>query len=261
MHLNELETALRALTKEVASKFSIAVHTDEGSIAINVRTPRKAASLAKLFILGEAYQQVEATQISLDKLVYITPKSMVEGSGVITYLTDAHVFSYQNLLELMIIVSDNTASNILLDTIGMEYINHFATKIGCNHTSLQRKFMDQKSHLQGNENVTTSADIICLLKLFSRENDFFSNDSRKQILNTLGNQQFNSKLSTYINDTSIKIYHKTGELHSVEHDAAIMEANGNVLEVAVLTDGWENNGDASKYMAEIGRLLMNYLVS
>ena len=261
MLLNELETELRLLTKGVASKFSLAIHTDEGSIAINTCTPRKSASLAKLFILAEAYQQVEANKISLDKLVYINPETMVEGSGIIAYLTNAHVFSLQNLLELMIIVSDNTASNILLDALGMKHVNHFATKIGCNQTSFQRIFMDQQSMLKGNENVTTAKDIICLLKLFSRENDYFSDNSRKQILKILGNQQFNSKLSAFQNDPRIRIYHKTGELHGVEHDAAIMEINGTVIEVAVLTADWENNGIAGSYITEIGRLVMNYLVN
>ncbi|MFC4023451.1 serine hydrolase [Oceanobacillus longus] len=261
MLLKQLEIALLSLTKDVVDKFSIAIHTDEGTISINSATPRKAASLAKLFIMAEAYQQVEKGSLSLEKLVYINSDKMVEGSGVIKYLTNSHVYSYQNLLELMIIVSDNTASNILLDAVGIDRTNRFAKRIGCNHTFIKRKFMDDQAQLEGNENATTAGDIVSLLKLFSRENDYFSMDSRGEILEIFSNQQFNSKLSAFQQTSSrIKIYHKTGELHGVEHDAAIMIADGKIVEAAILTEGWDNNGDAQNYITAIGKLLMAYLV-
>ncbi|WP_067727974.1 serine hydrolase [Oceanobacillus damuensis] len=262
MSLAKLESALLSLINDDRENFSIAVHTDEGNININADKPRQSASLAKLFILAKVYEQVETGSLLLDKLVYIDSKKMVGGSGVISYLTNCHVYSYQNLVELMTIVSDNTASNILLETIGAEQTNQFARKLGCSNTNLGRNFMDQVSRMDGFENVTTACDVCNLLTHFSRENGFFTENSRRNIKKILGNQQFNSKLSSYHQyDSTIKIYHKTGELQGVEHDAAIMEANGNTMEVAVLTEGWSNNGMAQYYLAEIGRMLRNYLVS
>ncbi|WP_249869412.1 serine hydrolase [Oceanobacillus saliphilus] len=262
MSLAQLESDLLSLISDSIENFSLSIHTDEGMINMNADMPRKAASLAKLFILAETYQQVENSSLSLNKLVYIDRKEMVGGSGVIQYLTNSHVYSYQNLVELMTIVSDNTASNILLETIGMDETNAFASRIGCKNTIVARKFMDYTAQINEIENVTTAKDIVRLLKLFSRTNAYFTEKSRREILEILGNQQFNSKLSSFQhNNPSIKIFHKTGELQGVEHDAAIIVANGKIMEVAVLTEGWKNNGTAQRYIAEIGRLLINHLVN
>ncbi|WP_337017428.1 serine hydrolase [Oceanobacillus massiliensis] len=261
MDLNQLNSALLSLSAGMEGEVSIAIHTDEGSIGIDADVPRKAASVAKLFILGEAYRRLESNLLSFDKLVYIDHQSMVGGSGVISYLKNAHVYSYQNLIELMIIVSDNTASNALLDAIGMEDINHFSKSIGCQHTIIERKFMDIEAAEKGKDNITTANDVVCLLKLFSRENDYFPNKSRREILRILGDQQFNNKLSTFNPNTpNIRFYRKTGELQGVEHDAAIIEANGKRIEAAILTEGWKNNGTGQHYIAEVGQLIIDYLI-
>ncbi|MBP2076317.1 serine hydrolase [Oceanobacillus polygoni] len=262
MNLNQLKTALLSISPSNLDKISIVVQSSEGSIGINANTPRKAASIVKLFILAEVLQQIEAGSVQKEQLISIQPEEMVEGAGVINYLTNHDTYSYQNLVELMIIVSDNTASNILLDTIGIERLNYSIKKLGCQHTTINRKFMDHQAQANGDENMTTATDVAYLLKLFSNENGPYSSSIRREVRRILKNQQFNHKLSAFqMDDCKLKIYHKTGELPGVEHDAAIMESNGKKLEVAVLTEGWENNGIAHHFMGEVGRYLMNYVTN
>ncbi|WP_339226412.1 serine hydrolase [Oceanobacillus sp. FSL K6-2867] len=262
MNISDLKKELLSLSSRNLKNISIVVHSTEGIIQINANTPRKAASVSKLFILAEVLQLMEAGIIQKDQRISIAPDAMVEGAGIINYLTDHDTYSYQNLLELMIIVSDNTASNILLDTIGIERLNHSIKKLGCQHTVMCRLFMDQEAQANGKENVTTAADIVHLLKLFSNENGPYSENIRKEVRRILKNQQFNHKLPSFqMHQDNLNIYHKTGELPGTEHDAAIMEANGKKLEVAVLTEGWENNGIAHHFIAEVGRHLMNYITN
>lgn len=257
-----IKKALLSISPINLDKISIVVHSTEGTIQFNANTPRKAASVVKLFILAEVLQQIEAGRIQREQLISIKPEAMVEGAGVINYLTKHNTYSYQNLLELMIIVSDNTASNILLDMIGIDRINHSIKKLGCQDTIIKRKFMDQEAQASGNENITTAADIVHLLKLFSSDNGPYSKNLRQEVRRLLKNQQFNNKLAAYqMNNCKLNIYHKTGELPGVEHDVAIMESTGRKLEVAVLTEGWENNGIAQHFIAEVGRYLMNYVTN
>jgi len=262
MQLHQLKSSLLSLIAEHPNNFSIAIQTDEGAIKINANSTRRSASVAKLFILAELYQQVQLESISLDRLVYIHKERMVEGSGVISYLTNSHVYSYKNLAQLMVIVSDNTASNVLLDTIGIQSINDFTKRIGCKNTYLERKFMDYQAQARGLENITTAEDVVRLLTLFSNENKYFSENNRMEILKMLGDQQFCHKLPSFQHEGQpVKFYHKTGELMGVEHDVAIIESNEKLIKAAVLTEGWVNNRDGQQYIAAIGKLLLDYVLT
>lgn len=260
MNFNQLEMDIQKTTQHVSENLSIFIRTHEGEITINATHQRKSASVAKLFILAEAFRQVERKTFSLDKLVYIEKESIVGGSGIINYLTDTPAYSYRNLLELMIIVSDNTASNVLLDIIGIENVNGFAKHIGCQHSLMERKFMDQDAQINGFENYTSAQDMILLLDLFSESSGFFTESNRHQMLNILSNQQLNDKLPKHImDDEQVKFFHKTGELPGVEHDVAIIKYADKTIEAAVLSEGWETNGPGQKYITEIGRLLIDYI--
>lgn len=262
MNFNQLETGVHQTIQHVSGKLSVFIRTSEGDITVDATKQRKSASVAKLFILATAFRQVEMQAFALDELVYIDKESMVGGSGIINCLTDTPAYSHRNLLELMIIVSDNTASNILLDIIGIENVNGFAKQIGCRHSRLERKFMDQDAQIDGFENYTSAQDMILLLELFSKGSDFFTVTSRHQMLNILFNQQFKDKLPKRVmEDEQVTFFHKTGELPGVEHDVAIIKYEDKTIEAAVLSEGWETNGPGQKYIAEIGRLLIDYIKS
>ena len=259
MNFTQLEKAINLQISEVRQSLSIAIHTQDGHIHINAAKKRKAASLAKIPILIEAFRLMEKNELTPEKLIFIEKPAMVGGSGVISYLSDSNIQSYRNLLELMIIVSDNTASNLLLDTIGMDNINKLAQRLNCKQTIMKRKFMDKQAQLDGHENHTSAKDMITFLKLISESNDFLTDRSRKQMLAILSNQQFKNKLAKNINEADqIKIYHKSGELQGVEHEAAIYKYREKKAEVAILSEGWTRNGSAQYYIAEIGRLLIEY---
>lgn len=259
MNFTQLENAIQRLISDTRQNFSIAIHTPDGNICINAAKKRKAASLAKIPILIETFHQAEENKLSLEKLIFIKKHTMVGGSGVINYLTDSNIHSYQNLLELMIIVSDNTASNMLLDTVGMDRINKLAHTFKCSQTVMNRKFMDQQAQLKGHENYTSAQDMITFLKLISENNDFLSDESRTQMLDILMNQQFKCKLAKNLKEKDkIKIYHKSGELPGVEHEAAIFNYRDMKTEVAILSEGWTRNGIGQEFIAEIGKLLINY---
>lgn len=260
MDFDQLYTAICNSTHHIKDKMSIFIRTQHGDIKINETKSRKAASVAKLFILTEAFRQVEKGILPLDEPTYIGNQSMVGGSGVISYITNPPAFTYRNLIELMVIVSDNTASNTLLDKVGWKNVNNLAMQIGCHESKINRYFMDNDAQANGQENYTSAQDMVILLKLFTEANDFITVTSQKQILHILLHQQFNDKLSRFQDqEGQVAFFHKTGELHRVEHDVAIIKYKNRKIEAAILTEGWEVNGSGQQYIAAIGALLNDYV--
>ncbi|GGB38074.1 serine hydrolase [Virgibacillus dakarensis] len=260
MSLSELEAAILNKIDETIDHFSILIKTKSGDIAINACESIRAASMIKIPILIEAYRQIERNLLDPETSVDIESEKKAGGAGVINYLTNVNGYSYQNLLELMIIVSDNTAANLLLEKIGVQHVNKFAAEIGLYHTKIGRKFMDQKAIEKGRDNYTCAYDMVQLLSLIAEPNKIVNDDSRKQMLRILYYQQFKQKLPAYLHEgDGIDFFHKTGELPGIEHDAAIISNKGDTIYAAILTQNWVNNGIGRDYIADIGRLLINYL--
>lgn len=259
---SSLKSNLFDLLQGSDGSFSIYISTEDGDIKFNENIQRKAASLAKIPILVEAFQQIEAQTLQANQPVLIEDSMMVGGSGIIANLTDANRFTYINLLELMIIVSDNTAANIMLDAVGMDAVNQLIRDLDCADTTLKRKFMDEKAQAAGIENCTSAADIMTFLKIVSEPNVFITNESRTKITEILSNQQFRDKLAYYLpEDSDMQIFHKSGELAGIEHEAAIFEFHGKRLQAVILSEGWINNGSGKQKLAEIGRLIVTYIQS
>lgn len=232
----------------------------EHRIAFNEMKQLRAASIIKLFILAAAYYEEERGNVNLSKQVSIPGLDLAGGSGIVSYLSDKQTYTYQQLLELMIIVSDNTATNALIDFIGLDSIQTFIEKIHCEDTKLERKLMDEKAIKLGLENVTTCYDVMLLLDLFTEDNNILPEHRRQQILTVLENQQFNSKLTAFSSyDSDIRTFHKTGELTGAEHDAAIFQTADKLLKAVMLTEGWANNGEGQQFHQAAGAHIYHYL--
>lgn len=216
----------------------------------------RAASIIKIPILLTCYLNLS------DKLEDIAPipeHLVVEGAGVIPFLTGKLPFTYHNLMELMIIVSDNTASNVLLNANTMSKVNEWMQDIGCKNSHIERYFMDEAAVLKGLDNRTTAKDMALMLHQIGELGGSLKNTERVDALRILGNHQFQEMLPAYTTDEEIKFYHKTGGLTGVDHDVAIIEYREKKLYVAVLTQGWKNGFSGKKCIAEIGKVICDYL--
>ena len=114
-----------------------------------------SASVIKLFILWELYRQTENGEKSLTDQIVLTEEMKVGGFGVLTHLTGNPSLSLHDIATLMIISSDNTATNILIDSLGIAQINATCKKMGWNETILGRKMMDFEAKAAGKDNYTS----------------------------------------------------------------------------------------------------------
>jgi beta-lactamase class A len=127
------------------------------------------ASAIKIPILIELYKQAEAGKIDLNKKLVLEKKVKVGGSGLLKELGDNSVeMSLRDYAVLMILVSDNTATNLIIDLVGMNNVNQSLKSWGLEKTELRRKMMDIRAAARDDENISTPREAMILLEKLYR---------------------------------------------------------------------------------------------
>ena len=189
----------------------------------------KSASLIKTPIMLCALEEVEKGQLSLDTKIPVQPCHCVgDEAPVIKEGTDVPL---SVLLEYMITDSNNSATNVLIDTLGMEKVNAFSQRIGLRDTLLRCHMLDYEAARQGRENRTSAADMLRLYTLLYKGEVLtpFMCETAIPILL----RQHDKELLMFSNPLQ-KAAHKTGGLSDIAHDAGILYGENRTLIFAVL---------------------------
>lgn len=180
----------------------------------------RGASIIKLYVMGEAFRQMEVGILERDRVFTLRDEDRVPPCGVLTFMHEGLKVNTADLLYLMIILSDNVAANLLIDALGIENINRFIRESGLTLTVLRRKMFDRKSAAEGNENMITAKETgLFLEKLYKGE--VVSPHGDRKMLAILKRQQLNNKFPLLLEEDEVEIAHKTGEDDGISHDAGI----------------------------------------
>ncbi|MGB5855108.1 MAG: serine hydrolase [Oceanisphaera sp.] len=260
MNIETLKTRIDALVADGEGEVSVAYSTAGGKLEIAANRRLRAASVVKLFLLIDAYRRIEDGELDRDSPIEIAKTCHVGGAGVLSTLSPQLRPSLHDLLTLMIVVSDNTASNIVLKKIGFQGVASTLEALGATNTRIERYFCDQQAIREGRDNITTANDMVLALACIAESNNLVSDTSRSEMLSILSRQQLRYKLPAYFPEQRpVRILNKTGELPGIEHDVAILVSPDRCDYLAVLTDGWNENADGQRKVADIGRLVSRYL--
>ena len=197
-----------------------------------------SASMIKLLILAELMKKIFENKFSLSDTVMMANFMKIGGDGVLKELNTGHHFTLKELATLMIIVSDNQATNILIDFLGMENINQLGKELDLKETFLGRKMMDAEARKKGYDNYTCADDISLLLKLIYQEK-LINKEASQLMLDILLRQQQGERLQRYL-PSDIKIAHKCGDLDNLENDGGIIWIGDKAYILVVLTNGMPN---------------------
>ena len=197
-----------------------------------------SASMIKLLILAELMKKIFENKFSLSDTVMMANFMKIGGDGVLKELNTGHHFTLKELATLMIIVSDNQATNILIDFLGMENINQLGKELDLKETFLGRKMMDAEARKKGYDNYTCADDISLLLKLIYQEK-LINKEASQLMLDILLRQQQGERLQRYL-PSDIKIAHKCGDLDNLENDGGIIWLGGKAYILVILTNGMPN---------------------
>lgn len=211
------------------------------TISFNESKPLIAASVIKLSLMLEAFRCFEDGTLDKDALVTVTQEAKVPSCGALTYMHNGLAVTILDLVTLMIIVSDNTATNMLIDILGIENVNRTLDIYGLSGMRLRRKMFDSESAKRGIQNTITAKSVgDFLLKLANGE--LISKNASRLMLNILLDQRLNGKIPFFLDPLDIEVAHKTGEDSGTSHDAGII-----LLDKPVIAVFLSNNVDVPRY--------------
>ena len=189
----------------------------------------KSASLIKTPIMLCALEEVEKGALSLDTIIPVKAHQCVGDEAPV--IKDGNDVPLHVLLEHMITTSNNSATNVLIDSFGMDKVNAFSRRIGLCDTVLRRHMLDYEAARQGNENHTSAKDMLRLYTLL-HTGDVLTPFMRETALPILLRQK-DKELLLFANPAQ-KAAHKTGGLSDIAHDAGILSGENRTLVFALL---------------------------
>src|SRR4030042_1000460 len=167
-----------------------------------------SASLAKIPLMAACFLAADQGRIKLERNIALKSSDKLTGSGVVKDMPAGTTFSVEELIGLMIYDSDNTATNIVTNLVGIDYLNSAFKNFGLKNTGLSRKIADYQSRDRGVENYTTAEDMALLLEKIYRRSLGNKNVS-DQCIRLLKLTRMNDRIPKYL-PVAITIAHKTG---------------------------------------------------
>ena len=208
-----------------------------------------SAYTIKVPILMTALDQCARNNLSMDQMVPIpTP---FEDTTVFEPENLQSEYTLMELLEWMIINSDNTATNAVIDLLGMDTVNEFVTRIGAEKTVLQRKMLDFEAKAAGRDNLTSARDQFKFYSLFAwcAKRDALWQEGMEMLYRQRDDSSFRRYLCG-----PLSLAHKTGGLDHVTHDAGLFMNNENPFYRGIFTcDGPSMDGQPEQHRY-IGKL-------
>jgi len=268
-----LQAKIEAMAAQHHGKVAVyAVNLKNGdSIAINADTAVSTASVIKLPILVEAMQQVKAGTHQLSDKIILHKDDVVQGSGILQFFDTPLDITFKDALTFMIIESDNTATNLVIDHVGLKNVNQRITQMGLKDTYLYKKVYkpatgpmpaDQKKFGLGK---TTAREMAKVMESIVRC-DLHEQKLCDAMLYMLRNQQYRNLVPHYIetSDTSeglSLIANKTGSLDEVRNDVAVVYSKAGPIIISAFTydnedKSWNNDNAAELLVARMARTIM-----
>ena len=218
--------------------------------------PMRSASLIKLFIMVEAFEQMKTAQLLSDTVLSFTESDRVAGSGLLQELPAGTSRTVWELVELMITESDNIATNLLIDRLSMSAINARIRSLGCNDTVLRRRMMDFAAAAAGRENTTSVTDIVHVLSLL-HDGRCVNLEADSAMRAILGRQTDRCKIPFLLPAVTV-CQNKTGELPGAEHDAGIVLTPQGSYILAIMSDELADSEQGCRAVARISHSIYDW---
>jgi beta-lactamase class A len=223
-----------------------------------------AASTMKVPVMIELYRQVQAGKLKLSdpltihnefhSIVDASPYKLdpSDDSETELYKAEGQTRTLTELCELMITVSSNLATNLVIEKLGVENIRAIVHSLNADGMHVLRGVEDTKAFEKGLNNTTTARALQILLASIA-DNTAAGPEASQQMLAILERQKFNEGIPAGL-PPGTKVAHKTGEITKIHHDAAIVFAPRPFV-LVILVRGLPNIKDSSALMADISSLL------
>jgi beta-lactamase class A len=254
----KLQEQIHSVDQKLDGVLAVAVKdlTSQEEFFINPDEVMPQASSIKITVLAQLYLQAQQGKLKLSDEYVVRKEDMVPGSDIMLGLTPGVTrLTLRDLATMMIAVSDNSATNVLIDRVGLEHVNSMLEGLGLHTTRLRRKMMDLKAASEGRENVSTPREMMTLLetiyrgKLLNKEmtDDFF------KVLST----HKDSALLQGLPDDAVAAS-KPGELEAVRNDSGIVFVKNRPYVLCVMTAYLKDENEGRAAIRKISALAYSY---
>lgn len=249
---------VEAILGSTPGRFGIAAcHLSRGdTVLINEHEVFPSASVIKVPILVEIMCQRDEGRLSLDEVFTLRESEKVPGSGVLMDLHDGMQLTLRDLAVLMIIVSDNTATNMLIDRIGMDAVNERMRGLGLTSVTLARKMYDWEQQKLGNENLISAHEMMLLLRWIA-EGRISSKSTSDEIIGIMARQQYRDKIPLLLPEDT-RVANKTGSITGVTHDVGVVYTPDGPYVLCALAGDVDEAPRAARTIAEVSRALYDH---
>jgi beta-lactamase class A len=258
--------AVQQRIQQSGADVAVALESLDGKASWFLRAdePFHAASTMKIPVMIELYHQLRQGKIRLEDTLVIRNEfhSIVDGSVYkLDAATDSEPGIYKaegekrtlaGLCELMITVSSNLATNLLIEKLGTENIKASVESLHADGMKFLRGVEDGKAYEKGLSNTTTARGLLVLLQAIARGQAVDSAASG-QMVEILKRQKFNEAIPAGLPPDTV-VAHKTGEITKIHHDAAIVYAPRPFV-LVLLVRGVQDSKQSAALMADITALL------
>ena len=264
------------------------------TVALDADTPVQTASVIKLTILYEALQQIREGKAHFEDKITLSHDDQVSGSGILPFFDTPQTLTFKDVLTLMIVLSDNTATNLAIDHLGLKNIDDRIVSLGLKDTWLYKKVYkpplgpmpaDQKTFGLGK---TTAREMASVMKRLvacdldprgasgsvpgqSQGTDHLPNAQTKPpcdaAMHMLKNQFYRNSIPRYLEaqDTSeaeSNIGNKTGSLDAVRNDVGVVFTKHGPIVISEFTwanqdQSWTPDNQGEVVMARLAKLIVD----
>ena len=259
-------SGIQALILKSGADVGIAFRTLDGRLEYFSRAddPFHAASTMKIPVMIELFHQRQEGKLKLEDALVIHNEfhSLVDGSPfkldaaddseADLYKADGQTRTLAQLCELMITLSSNFATNLLVEKLGVENIRATVHDLHADGMNVRRGVEDQKAYDAGLNNTTTARGLLMLLQAIA-EGKAVDAQSSHEMIEILSRQKFNEAIPAGL-PPGMRVAPKTGDLTKIHHDAAIVFAPRPFI-LVLLVRGIPEMKDSSALMANLTRRL------
>lgn len=237
--------------------YAIVDLTTGDRFTLHEQNVQPTASTIKLAVLYELMKQAEDGKVSLDAPRALDREKVVGGAGILVNLGTPSL-SLRDHATLMAILSDNTAANVLIDTVGMPAVNARLKSLGLDSTRLRRRMMDSAAARRGDENVSTAADLASLMEIFHTGRGLApaSRDEALRILKIKSDLKV-SPMQRGI-PGEVAVASKEGDLEGVWADVGIVYAKNRPYVFSAMTTYLREDTAGERAIEELSRAAYDY---
>jgi len=222
------------------------------SVSLDAERPVQTASVIKLSLMLQAFEQVKSGKLTLSAPVVLTKDNQVGGSGILNLMDPGLTLTLNDSITLMMTLSDNTATNMVIDVVGLRPTNEMLARMGLKNTYFYKKVFkpsegpmppDQKQFGLGK---TTAKEMAQLMESIYRC-DLADRSLCLQMITMMRNQQDHDMLPRYLTTSDSSedlspIADEVGALDDVRNDVALVYTKRGPIIISIFT---YNNADKS----------------